>query len=406
MMGTSQADPIRLAVLLEGSTVSGPAKNLIEFCQVLKGFDTTPRVTPSFVVFVRPPAYDLGNGTVPNQLIDSLESTGAEVRAIYERFPFDLRVVGQLRRVIEDLNPEIIQTHFVKSHFLVRLAGVCRTRRWVAFHHGYTKDAMRTTLYNYLDRWSLRAPNRIVTVCQAFQQQLTTLGIPQSQICLLPNGISSNWLSDRIGIHEDEGAILSCGNEIDPRSERVVLAVGRLSREKAFDDLVVAIYKLQEITPNLLLRLWIVGEGPERARIEQTARDLKMLDRVRLVGHVRDVRPYYRKADVLAISSLSEGSPNVLLEAMAAGVPIAATAVGGIPEIVTDKKTALVVPPGDPEAMANALALLLSQSQLSEKLVLNALEIVKRQYSPESRTRSLLKIYEQLVPQPILTSVN
>ena len=401
----SQPDSIRVVVLLEGSTISGPAKNLIEFCRVLRDVKTTPRVTLSFVVFVRPSACDLRNETAPNQLIEALESTGAEVSSIYERFPFDVRVVPQLRRVVEGFNPDIIQTHFVKSHFLVRLAGVWRTRCWIAFHHGYTKDAMRTALYNQLDRWSLREPTRIITVCQAFRKQLTTLGIPQSHICLLPNSISSNWLSDSFDVRENGSTTQLDESETNPKGERIVLAVGRLSREKAFDDLVVAIHKLQVIRPKSLVRLWIVGEGPERSRIEQTARDLNMLDRVKLIGHVRDVRPYYRRADALAISSLSEGSPNVLLEAMAAGVPIAATAVGGIPEIVTHTKTALMIRPGDPDAMANALDLLLSDSKLSEELASNAQELIRRQYSPEARSRSLLSIYKQFLPQSISSPV-
>ena len=154
--------------------------------------------------------------------------------------------------------------------------------------------------------------------------------------------------------------------------------------------------KLRQLRPGLFVRLLIVGEGPERARIEKATRDLKLEERVRLVGYVRDVRPYYRMADALAISSLSEGSPNVLLEAMAAGVPIVATAVGGIPEIVTDRETALLTEPRNPAAMASALDLVLSDSRLATSLVRNARERIKSRHSPEARALFLLRQYEEI----------
>ena len=171
------------------------------------------------------------------------------------------------------------------------------------------------------------------------------------------------------------------------------------SKEKAFVDLIAAMNVMRELRPDLLAQLWIVGEGPERISIERAVHAFGLQDRVKMVGHVRDVRPYYRMADVLAISSVSEGSPNVLLEAMAAGVPIAATCVGGIPEIVADRKTALLVEPGKPHDMAAAVSLLLSDSKLAENLVSNAREQVKSRYSPQSRTQFLLNLYEQIAPR-------
>jgi glycosyltransferase involved in cell wall biosynthesis len=177
----------------------------------------------------------------------------------------------------------------------------------------------------------------------------------------------------------------------------VVLAVGRLSKEKAFYDLVVAMDKLRKLRPDLLVKLLIIGDGPERKRLERGIRSFRLRDRVKLVGHVRDVRPYYATAHVLAISSSSEGSPNALLEAMAAGVPVVATSVGGIPEIATNGETALLVTPHDAEAMASAINLVLSNAQLLQGLVRNSYERIKTQHSPESRALFLLQTYGETV---------
>jgi glycosyltransferase involved in cell wall biosynthesis len=400
VVDSSTRPSIRLLVILEGSTVSGPAKNLLEFCRLSKTPEMDSPVTVSFAIFVRGNDKNRVGATPANELLEALEATGAEVHCIHERFPFDPRVIGRLRQLVKSVAPDVIQTHFVKSHFLLRLSGAGRFCPWIAFHHGYTADATRTSVYNQLDRWSLRAPTRIIAVCDAFRQQLISRGVSGSRISVLHNGILPDWLVSREKtVDQREPAP---GTEIASEHglEKVVLAVGRLSKEKAFVDLIVAVKAMRELRPDLLFHLWIVGEGPERGSIERAVHDCGLQGRVKMVGYVRDVRPYYRMANVLAISSVSEGSPNVLLEAMAAGVPIAATCVGGIPEIVADRKTALLVEPGKPHDMAAAIGLLLSDSKLAEALVSNAREEIKSQYSPRSRTQFLLNLYEQIAPRP------
>jgi glycosyltransferase involved in cell wall biosynthesis len=108
---------------------------------------------------------------------------------------------------------------------------------------------------------------------------------------------------------------------------------------------------------------------------------------------LKDLAPYYEAADVVAIPSLSEGSPNVLLEAMAFGVPVAATRVGGIPEIVAHEDTALLVPARDSAAMAAAIDRLLSDPGTASALARRARNKVETEYSPESRGNSLVHIY-------------
>jgi glycosyltransferase involved in cell wall biosynthesis len=103
-------------------------------------------------------------------------------------------------------------------------------------------------------------------------------------------------------------------------------------------------------------------------------------------------------ADLMVLPSHSEGSPNVLLEAMAAGLPIVATRVGGVPEIVCHRQTAILVEPRKPLALANGISLLLSDRSLAEQVSANALRAVL-DYSPLARTRALIKIYNELAPK-------
>jgi glycosyltransferase involved in cell wall biosynthesis len=384
---------VRILALLESDTVTGPAKNLLEFCRISRSLEWAPQVQIHVAVFVRTNRR-ADTDTESNELIFAVKSHGLELHCIRERFPFDPRVVRSLRRLARHLQPDIIQTHFVKSHFLVRLSRVWRGRRWIAFHHGYTTDATRTRFYNQLDRWSLRVPDQVVTVCAPFKQQLCSLGVPASRIRILHNGISPDWL--------ERGSRAEISTADKPNSTavdrvRTVLAVGRLSQEKAFADLIVAVSKLRQLRPDLFIQLFIVGDGSERMSLEQLIRTEGLNERARLLGHVGDVRPYYAQADVLAITSLSEGSPNVLLEGMAAGVPVVATCVGGIPEIVTDRESGLLVKPREPEAIAAAINLLLSDAELSKMLAANAHERIRTRHSPQARAACLLQLYGEVL---------
>jgi glycosyltransferase involved in cell wall biosynthesis len=169
-----------------------------------------------------------------------------------------------------------------------------------------------------------------------------------------------------------------------------VLIVGRLSREKDHRTLLDAVHRLR---PPLNPHLLIVGDGPERGPLEERIHAGGMTSSVTLTGQTPSAEAFYGIADVAVLSSLSEGSPNALLEAMAARLPVVATKVGGIPEIVTDGESALLVAPRDPCAMSKAIAALLSDAALARRLSDRAYEVISTRYTPEVRTRRLIEIY-------------
>jgi glycosyltransferase involved in cell wall biosynthesis len=361
------AGPVRLLAILEARSITGPAKNLLEFCRVARG-----RVETTIVTWRRP------DQRGADEFLDAARASDIEVEIVEERSAFDRQAVAALRRVVERRHPDVLQTHAVKSHFLLRASGLARRKPWVAFHHGYTFQDAKMRAYNLLDRWSLRAPARIVTMSHAFAKQLIANGAPAERIVVLHNAIDAEWLG-RAGTSR-----LGSG-------EPVVLAVGRLSRERAFADLLEAFARVQGA------RLVIVGDGPERTNLERQAARLGLTGRVQMTGQVRDMQPFYAAADVVAISSVTEGSPNVLLEAMAARVPVIATAVGGIPEIVRHDESALLVEPGDPAALADALVRTLADRTAAMARAERAYELICSRHSPEARAQRLVEIYTELL---------
>jgi glycosyltransferase involved in cell wall biosynthesis len=388
---TSKRLTIRVLAVMEAASVIGPAKNLIEFCRRARSLDPSALNQPSVEISIA--TFQRGPSDASNNFVAAVREAGIEIDVIRERFRFDPRATSQLRDIVERRAPDIIQTHQVKSHFFLKLLALSKQYRWIAFHHGYTATDLKMRLYNKLDRWSLPQADRVITVCQAFALQLARAGVSPERISVQHNSIIANGDPRS----ETETIALREHFSIEP-DQRVILAVGRLSHEKGHADLIKALSGLRQAVPDLNFKLVVVGDGPERHRVAQAARAQGIAERIVFVGHVGDVRPFYALADALALPSHSEGSPNVVLEAMAAGLPVVATAVGGVPEIVENEKSALLVPAHNPQLFADALHRVLVRPELAQTLSENAKVRVASKFSPEAHAQSLIRIYQALMP--------
>jgi glycosyltransferase involved in cell wall biosynthesis len=383
---------IKLLTIVEATTVNAVAKTVLEFYRATRELSRNatdfPLIDGCIATFDRQRD---GNGA-PNDFVAAARAQGLAVETIPERRRFDLRVIPALRRLPESRGSDLLITNSVKSHFVLWRSGLWRRHPWVAFHHGYTDTDRKMRLYNRLDRWSLPHADRLITVCRAFAEELAiSTGISIDKISIQHNSIRR----PSHVIHTDVGALrasLGIG-----AGERIVLAVGRLSREKAHRDLIAAFKHLREANRSLQLKLVIVGDGPERSSLEAYAESLGVKEMVVFAGQVHDVQPFYTLADVFALPSHSEGSPNVLLEAMAANLPVVATTVGGVPEIVENNTSALLVPAKDPRALGAAMARLLTEGELGERLVKNAAELVDTRFTSDNYARALVGIYREVI---------
>jgi glycosyltransferase involved in cell wall biosynthesis len=383
---------IKILSIVEATTVNAVAKIVLEFYRSARELGQTlpefPVVEGCAVTFDRRRRHN----SPANDFVATAGQLGLDVELIPERRRFDLDVIPALRSVIEGRNPDVVVTNSVKSHFIMWRSRLWQKYPWVAFHHGYTSTDLKMRVYNQLDRWSLPQADRLVTVCQAFAQELAvTTGVPIEKVSVQHNAIrreqsvsaaDAESLRERLGI---------------AANEMVVLTVGRLSREKAHIDLLEAFKRLGDTKPEISSKLIIVGDGPERARLEAAAESFAGKGRVIFTGQANDVRAFYAAADVFVLPSRSEGSPNVLLEAMAANLPIVATAVGGVPEMVENNESALLVPQDDPSSIAAAISRLLRDKDLAQRLTTNAETLVDTRYTPENYVRSLVEIYREVI---------
>lgn len=374
-------DPIRVLTLIESNTVTGPARILIEFARsAAHPLSGMPAVQVALVTYHRGPG--------ENQLETVAQEAGLKVYSIPERGRFDTSVLAGLRRVVDEYHPDILESRNVKSHFFVRLLGLHKRYPWIAWNHGYTATTRMDRTYNRLDRWSLRAPFRLVTVCGPFAERLLADGAARSEITVL-----HNFVKPFSPPPDDEVRRVSAGFGLRD-DECVILCAGRLSTEKGHADLLAATALLagrQDLPP---FRAVVVGDGPEREALVRQASALGISDKVILAGFQRDMVPYFAMARILALPSHSEGSPNVILEAMAAGLPIVAAGVGGVPEILVNRETGLLVPARDPALMAAAICELLTDPELSHRLGEAARRQAQTAYTLDAYQRKLVSFYQ------------
>jgi glycosyltransferase involved in cell wall biosynthesis len=368
--------------LIENATVTGPARNVIEYGKMMaRAEGDLPAVEVTIVTYQR--------GPEPSALAVAARNAGLVVATVAERRRWDTKVFAQLKQVIAAINPDILETRNVKSHFLVRLLGLQRKYPWVAWNHGYTETSALDRVYTRLDRWSLRGAYRVVTVCQPFADTITGFGVNRDRISTLHNAVKP-FLSPS----PEEVERVRRELEIQDH-EAVILSVGRLSYEKGHADLIRAAARLAGMPGTSPFRVVIVGDGPEREALTKLAMQVGLNKSVTLAGFQRNTGPYYALATVVAVPSHSEGSPNVVLEAMAAGLPIVANRVGGIPEILEDGVTGLMVEPRNPEAMAKTIFQLLSNADLRSRLGSAARAQAQAAHTPEAYRRALVEFYRE-----------
>jgi glycosyltransferase involved in cell wall biosynthesis len=379
MAANGMSEVLRLLAIIEATSITGPAKNLLEFALLARESAVETTIC----------TYQRGAGA--NPFLDRVRAEGIPLEVVPEAGAFDRSVIPALRAVAERVKPDVLQTHAVKSHFLARLAGLPELAPWVAFHHGYTWTSRKARLYNELDRWSLRRADRVLTVSGPFREELVAKGVRRERIAVIHNAIRPSWGQ---AAREPEAARSLRAAWGIPEQVPVALIVGRLSLEKDHLSLLRAVKQVRE---RHALHLVIVGEGPERQRIEAVIQELGMQDAVTLTGQQRSAEPFYGIADIAVLASRTEGSPNALLEAMAAGVPAVATTVGGIPEIATDGETALLVPPGDTEKLTVALLRILEQeSTIKAAMTARAADRIHRCFTSLERTNRLANVYRSL----------
>jgi glycosyltransferase involved in cell wall biosynthesis len=323
------------------------------------------------------------------QIKRKAESWQAPLYSIPDRGPFDWRVASSLLNLCRREGVAIWHGHDYKSNAIGLLLRPMYSMRLVTTVHGWVRHTKRTRLYYGIDRFCLPRYERVICVSEDLRERCLECGVTENRCFLVENGIDTDAYPPPIGVTE---AKLRLGL---PPGRLIVGAAGRLSPEKGFDLLIRSADRLLSVGADF--ELVIVGEGREGARLRKLVGDLGRDDRIRLLGYRPDMPEVFRAMDIFALSSLREGLPNVLLEAMATSVPVVTTRIAGIPRLVADGKNGLIVPPGSEAALAHALGLLLADPTLRARLGQQGRLTIEGRYSFAIRIKKLREIYDDLL---------
>ena len=325
--------------------------------------------------------YD-GDGPIANEI----RALGISVFDLGMPSKWRWDALWRLYRLLRRERPTILHTWMyhanIPGRVLGRLTGIpiiVNSERTMGMESRWRYWVNRMT-----DLWT----DRVVCVSQQVADFVVNhIGIPQDKVIVIPNGIET---LDFERLPDKGQARTDLGLPLDPV---LVGTVARLDSVKRVDVLLHALTSLPQVYS------LIVGEGPKRASLLALSKRLDLTDRVRLVGHQENVSAWLAALDVFVLSSDWEGMPNALLEAMAAGLPVVATAVGGIPDVVVEGVNGFLVPPRDPTSLAQAITRMLDDPDRRHRMGQAGRKRAIEHFSAERMVERTQNLYEQLLAE-------
>ena len=307
---------------------------------------------------------------------------------------------AEIQKRIDIHRPDVIHTYGIRSNFVA--GPVARRNRipWVIRQPNINR-------FDYDNRWIgwasyllncqlLRRADAVHVISQQLHDHLSGIWRPPKRLALIPNGVDTSLFHPapnrgevRAALQESLGLPLA--------GATVGLSMGRLIQLKGYDVLLEAWRRLREHVPDAVLI--VLGDGPLKAELESQADRLGLGDAVRFPGFVADTLPYVQSATFYAQSSRTEGVSQTVLEAMAAGLPVVATDVGGTRMIVEPERTGLMVPPEDPGALADAMTAIAIDPGIADEYGKAGREAACTKWSVESMVDAVIELDRSLAEE-------
>jgi glycosyltransferase involved in cell wall biosynthesis len=303
------------------------------------------------------------------------ERVGVPARRLPCPRDVDPVLARRLRRTLTALEPDVVHTHLVHADLYGALASL--RAPWALVSTKHNDDPFRAGGFRFVERVLTRRTDRVVAITDALARFcFEQVGLPQEKVEIVHYGL------DELPTAWGAGA--------EPPEGRFLLAIARLTEQKGLD---VAVRALAVLPADV--RLAVLGEGPERLQLEALAEQLGVSERLLLTGRVGDVGAWLRRSTLLVHPVRWEGFGLALLEAMLAAKPVVATFVSSIPEIVVDGETGVLVPPDDPQALAQALLDVLQDPVRGERLGAAGRERALSEFSVDRMASGTLAAYDR-----------
>lgn len=323
-------------------------------------------------------------------LAGRIKAEGIEVYSLNMKSKFDIRVIWRLFKLLKQVKPDILHTHLFHANLLGRVLGkfagvpiIISSIRNTVFG-----GKMRENLIRFTDGCAMKT----TAICKAASNRMIKQRIvPEGKMQTVYNGLEQGEYNLKFSDEERK----KVRKEIGITDNRFfLLAVGRLEEQKGYPVLLKAMQYLKN--KNYSCQLAIAGKGSMERELKKLIRGFKIEDDVKFLGIRDDVPELMAAADLFVLSSLWEGLPGVIIEAMASSLPVVSTAVGGAPELVLDQKTGFLVSPDDPEALADAVTKMIELSREEREAMGEAgQEIIKAEFTVGKMVDNYTNLYKE-----------
>ncbi len=366
---------LRIAHLIASNFFGGPEKQILEHARRL-------RESPFEVCLI---SYHEGT---KNEFLEQARREGLSTLALPARIPFDPRAIIDLSAALRRENVGLLVTHHYKANVLGTLAATRVGIPKVSVSRGWTGENRKVRFYEWLDKRFLRFADEIVAVSEGQRAKILALGVDPRRVRVIHNCIDLENSPPRAEIP------LRWELRLCPET-LLIASAGRLSPEKNIEGLIRVAARVMACSPRAVFVVF--GEGVLRRRLEEAVRKAGLQGSFLLPGFREDFAAVLPQIDIFVLPSLTEGLPNVILEAFAARKPVVATAVGGTPEVVVDGEGGYLVRPGDEEKMAERILELMHDSELRRQMGEMGQRRVCETFSPRKQAEAYFALYEAMV---------
>lgn len=371
--------PIRVLYLIGGGEFGGAEQHLLGLVSHLDAHEFHPQVAVFYEEEFSTRVRALG---IPTTVLQSDSKS--------------LGGLHPLRDLIRDWRPHVIHTHGVRANLIGRLANRAEgfpAKSVTTVHSIMSLDypvAWKRMVFGAAEQKTWPYVDHFILVSEAMKRDLIQIGMPKDKLSVVHNALE---LPDAPQEHvpvTNLRELIGVGDDVT-----IVGTVARLHPVKGHTYLLKAIQKIVQQRQDVVFP-WI-GDGDLHAELEREAKELGVDKYIKMLGFRKDVPDLLPQLDLFVLPSLSEGLSVAILEALAVGVPMIATAVGGTPEVITDHEDGLLVPPADPDALAESICLLVKNTELRRRLAKAGQEMVFRRFALTRLVRETTEVYKNLL---------
>ena len=362
--------------IIASNFFGGPEKQIVEHCASLDS-GRWRMIVCSFM-----------EGKGQNELVKRAGERGIETNILDTKSAYNPLVLLELAGLLRRTRPDVIVAHGYRALILCLVLKVYHKVPIIGYSRGYTGENPKIRMFERVHRAVLNFCNLIVAVSEGHKRLLVKYGVAAEKIKVVLNSVAVNAPQENQGVKYRKGVF----ERIGVTEGRLVVCAGRMSPEKGHRVLIEAISILGERARDT--HFVFCGEGQCKKELKRLAEKFEVGDRCHFVGFRRDLDEIFRAMDFLVLPSLSEGLPNVVLEAFAWGKPVVATKVGGVPEVVKDGINGVLVAPNRPDLLARGIAILLASPELQTALGKAGYHNVEANFSFKKQNEKLKRIYE------------